>query len=100
MVCVPLVNKNKKMLKIKLTNCSTCIDVENLLCEIDETIKKYASNTLNNAALMLNLPVNTEALELLIAYKRILTNRLFNPKYAESIPLSSITSRIKILIYK
>jgi hypothetical protein len=100
MVFVPLANKKKKMLKIKLTNCSTCIDVEKLLCEVDETLKKYASNALNNAALMLNLPVNTETIGLLIQYKRILSNKIRNSQYANTVPLSSITSRIKILINK
>ena len=93
------VNKKKKMLKVNLTNCSTCISVNELLCEIDTHIKKYTDNKYKNITLLTSLPYDKEVLGSLLHYKRILTNRLFNPEYGQ-LPLAVITSRIKILINK
>jgi len=87
------------MLNINLRTCTTCIDVSNLLCEIDRKLAEYGSNRLNNTALLLSRPFNLEVANDLIQYKEILTHKLFFPDYANT-SLSVITSRVKILLNK
>ena len=101
MVYVLLVKKKKnRMLYPRLTDCSSCINLLDILCQIDERIAYYADNQYHKMTLMIGGSSDTETIGDLIRYKGIITNRLHNPSYAESIPLANIISRIKILLYK
>lgn len=88
------------MLKANLNECVDCVNLLSLLCEIDEKLKYYAENELNNMTLMLNRSYDKYVMSDLLHYKQIVTHRLFNPHYASSFQFSSIISRIKILLNK
>jgi len=88
------------MLQVKLTDCTNCINLLELLCQIDERLAYYASNEYHRITLLLNINTDPEAIGDLLHYKRIVTNRLFYPSYAQEVPLANIVSRIKILLYK
>ena len=87
------------MLQTKLRDCTDCINVLNLLCDIDKKIAFYSCNKINSLTLLLNLPYDKEVLSDLLKYKRILTYRLFYPCYAD-VELQTIVSRVKILLNK
>lgn len=87
------------MLNINLRTCTTCIDVADLLCEVDHKIAEYGRNRLNTSSLLLSLPFDLEVANDLLQYKEILTHKLFFPAYADT-PLSVIVSRVKILLNK
>lgn len=88
------------MLKANLNECTDCVNLLDLLCQIDEKLKYYAENQLNNMTLMLNRAYDKCVMSDLLHYKQIVTHRLFYPQYASEYLLSSIISRIKILLNK
>lgn len=88
------------MLNIQLKECSNCINIYNLISEIDDKLYYYTQNQSNNISLMLSLDYNIEVIGKLLRYKSILTHRLYNPNYACGFPLSAIVNKIKILISK
>lgn len=88
------------MLTIQLTECKTCGNLLDLLCEIDEKIKYYAVNASNNMTLMTCLDFNENNMKALLRYKEIVTKRLYNENYACHYPTPAIISRVKLLLYK
>ena len=88
------------MLYPKFNECSNCVDIKDLICEIDAKISMYAENMYNNLTLLINDKIDKEVFSSLLYYKRILTARLFNQCYANSVNITDIISRVKILIYK
>jgi hypothetical protein len=88
------------MLYTKFTNCTNCIDIKDLICEIDTKIFYYADSMYNNLTLLTTSKIDKEVYSDLLYYKRILTARLFNQCYANSVNITDIISRVKILIYK
>jgi len=87
------------MLQIRLRECTDCVNLLDLLCEVDKRISYYSHNQMNNVELLLTLPYDKEVMADLLHYKGILTNKLFNPTYG-GFPLQTIISRVKILINK
>lgn len=88
------------MLQVNLTDCSDCLNLKNLLEEIDDRLDCYATNEYHKITLMVSLPSNTEVIKDLLYYKDIVTKKMFYPPYASEINLADIYSRIKILLYK
>jgi hypothetical protein len=95
-----LLVKPKKMLTVKLSGCTDCADLHDLLCQIDSKLLYYGTNHLNNTKLLLDLEFNKDVVDCLINYKRILSNKIFNPSYCCSVNLTNIISRVKILLNK
>lgn len=88
------------MLQVKLTSCTSCVSILDILCKVDDKLKSYACNAYNNMTLMTCLNVDKDNLETLLHYKRILTYHLYNGDYLPTTPLSFIISRVKILLNK
>ena len=88
------------MLTVKLGGCTHCADLHELICQIDSKLVYYGTNHLNNTKLLTALEFNKEVVDSLITYKRILSNKIFNPSYCCSVNLANIISRVKILLNK
>lgn len=88
------------MLTIRLGECTDCANLCSLISKIDSKLLYYGVNHLNNTRLLTCLDFNYTNIDLLLTYKRVLNNRLFNPNYACEINLASIISRIKVLLNK
>jgi hypothetical protein len=88
------------MLSPKLTACSQCSDVNNLIAEIDCKIFEMSQILYNNIVFILNKKFNDEVMIDLLRYKRILMYKICNPDYAGSYTVNMIASRIKILKFK
>lgn len=88
------------MLNVKMGGCTDCADLKNLICQIDTKIFYYSKNRLNNIRLLTALDFNAENMDLLITYKRVLSNKIFNPNYCCEVNLATILSRVKILLNK
>jgi hypothetical protein len=88
------------MLNIKITTCTSCTNLSDLLSEVDNKLLYYGRNHWNNISLMLELDYNKAAINKLLNYKRILTKRLYNPNYACSVELNQIISQVKIYLNK
>ena len=72
---------------MRLTNCTTCGTLEELLSDIDCTIVYNAVKKYNSIAYNLGVCLNSRLLRDLLRYKRILNNRLYDATY----PCSSIS---------
>ena len=88
------------MLQPRLTTCSECTDIPNLLDKIDCKLAKLGSLLYGNITLMLNNNISAITIIDLLNYKRILTIKQVNPDYCEDYTIDEIASRINILIYK
>ena len=88
------------MLTSRLTDCTDCIDSLALIGEIDCKITDLAKCTYNKIIYGLNTGCSLETFSDLINYRRILTNKYYNPEYASKFPITTIASRIKILLNK
>jgi hypothetical protein len=85
------------MLSPRLSECTECSSISELLDIIDCKLTELAKNEYNNIIFSLNLPIQSETFGDLLNYKRILTNKLCNYDYACAFPLSAIASRVKVL---
>lgn len=85
------------MLSPRLTECLECANISSLLSEIDCKLADLAKAEYNNLVFSLNRPIQGILISDLLAYKRILTNRLCNPDYACDYSLNMIASRVKTL---
>ena len=85
------------MLTPRLTNCPDCVDIYNLLAQIDCVIYNTSNNLYNNLVFMLNKKINDASIIDLIHYKRILTYKLCNPDYAGEISANQIASKVLAL---
>jgi len=85
------------MLSPRLSECTECSSISQLLDIIDCKLTELAKNEYNNIIFSLNLPIQSETFGDLLNYKRILTNKLCNYDYACAFSLSAIASRVKVL---
>lgn len=85
------------MLLPRLNNCTNCINIPNLLKEIDCKLAEYANGLYNNITYMLNQSVPAGEMIRLIIYKRILTYKQCNPDYVANVSIQRIASRVKLL---
>ena len=85
------------MLSPRLTNCPECVNLPNLIKEVDCKLAEYANGLYNNISYMLNQNVPAGAMIQLIAYKRILVAKLCNPDYACGVSIERIASKVKLL---
>ena len=88
------------MINPRLTNCVDCSTIPALLADIDCKLADLAKVQYGNIVFALNLKIPFEAMIDLLNYKRILTFKYCNADYAECYSVSSIASKIKLLIYK
>jgi len=85
------------MLSPRLSECTECSSISQLLDIIDCKLTELAKNEYNNIIFSLNLSIQSETFGDLLNYKRILTNKLCNYDYACAFSLSAIASRVKVL---
>jgi len=84
---------------MKLTNCTTCGSLEELLSDIDCTIIYNASKKYNSIAYNLGICLNSRLLRDLLRYKRILNNRLYDATYpCSSIPVNKIINQASFIV--
>lgn len=88
------------MLTPRLTNCVECIDILNLLQDIDCKMSNLAKDLYNNIVFSLNKPISQGLMNDLLHYKRILTYKVCNPDYAGDYTITMIASRVKLLKFK
>jgi len=85
------------MLSPRLSECTECSSISQLLDIIDCKLTELAKNEYNNIIFSLNLSIQSETFGDLLNYKRILTYKLCNYDYACAFSLSAIASRVKVL---
>jgi hypothetical protein len=85
------------MLYPKLTNCKECEEIPSLLKKIDCSLNLLAVDLYNNSVFMLNRSINQTSMLKLLNYKRILTARYCNDKYALPFSIKQIANRINQL---
>lgn len=88
------------MLQPRLTSCSECGEILDLLNDIDCKITEVAKNLYNNTVFALNMPVPFSVMTDLFNYRRILTYKYCNPDYAKCYSVCQIASKVKLLKYK
>ena len=88
------------MLQQRLTTCSECNDISDLLEKISCKIAKLGANLYGNITFMLDKPVPAVTFYDLLMYKRILTYKQINPDYCKEYTIEEISSRVNILIHK
>ena len=82
------------MLSPRLTNCPECANIPSLLRKIDCKMAELGNNLYNNISYMLNKPIPASDIIQLIAYKRILTYKYYNPDYVNKYSINSIASKV------
>jgi len=85
------------MLSPRLTNCPECANIPSLLRDIDCKLAEYSVNMYNNMSYMLNHSVPYVAMLQLIAYKRILTYKYYNPSYLCDYSSNKLIGKVKRL---
>lgn len=88
------------MLTPRLTNCTECSDIPNLLEDINCKIFEMANSLYNNTVFALNRPIQGTVMLDLLNYQRILTYKYCNPEYASHYSVNQIASQVKLLIFK
>lgn len=85
------------MLYPRLTNCSECASIPELLKRIDCKLAELGNSLYNNISFMLNQSVPAGDILQLIAYKRILMYKYINPNYVYHYSISKIASKVILL---
>lgn len=85
------------MLSVRLTQCPECQNILYMLTKIDCRLAELGNSLYNNITYMLNKPVRASDMSELIAYKRILTYKLYNPNYVSSYSTRQIGTRVLYL---
>lgn len=85
------------MIDPRLTNCTQCTTIANLLAKIDCKIAEMAKMLYNNIVYMLGYSIKSEAMIDLLNYKRILTYKSYNLAYAPDYTVEMIASKIILL---
>ena len=81
--------------------CQDCPDLQELLSDIDCTILDLSKNKYNSVIYGVENCFNSSLYHALIAYKRIITGRLYNSKYPCSQYTSNeLLSKVRLLAYK
>jgi len=88
------------MIEPRLSSCTECTAITNLLAKIDCKLSEMAKLLYNNITLMLGYSIPSETMLDLLNYKRILTYKLSNADYAIDFTVEMIASRVKLLKYK
>lgn len=84
---------------MKLTNCTTCGTLEELLSDIDCTIIYNATKKYNSIVYNLEACLNSRLLRDLLRYKRILNNRLYDATYpCSSIAVDKIITQASLIV--
>ena len=86
------------MLNPRLTTCTDCTTIQELLIDIDRKIFQISKDLYNNVVFMLNIPINGESMFDLLNYKRILTYKYYNSEYASDFTLAMVADRVKKLV--
>lgn len=85
------------MLLPRITSCPECSDALALIKEIDCKLAEVGNILYNNIVFMLSVHICKEDTLDLLHYKRILTYKYCNYKYAEEFKIKTIASKIKLL---
>jgi hypothetical protein len=85
------------MLLPRLTNCPECANIPSLLRDIDCKLAEHSNSMYNNMVYMLNNTISHTDMLQLIAYKRILTYKYYNPSYLCNYSVNSLVGKIKRL---
>lgn len=88
------------MLYSNLENCPQCASIPCTIKEIDCIMYSLGVIYYNNITLLLNKPVNKQAMFDLLVYKRILLYKRCNLEYAGGFSVNSIANKVKLLKYK
>lgn len=85
------------MLNPRLTNTPQCGSIPILLNNINCRLDELSSNLYNNIIYELNKKTNTDIINILLFYKRILEMKLSNPDYVKKFTVCMIASKVKRL---
>lgn len=88
------------MITPKITNCSECASIPQLIADIDCKVYELSKSLYNNIVFALNLHIDYMSILDLLNYKRILEYKLVNPNYVCEISVDKIANRVKLLKYK
>jgi hypothetical protein len=88
------------MLSPRLTNCTECSSIPNLLEDINCKIFEVSKSLYNNTVFALNQPVKGTVMIDLLNYQRVLTYKYCNPEYASRYSVNQIATRVKLLKFK
>ncbi len=80
-------------------DCVGCFKGREVLCQLDHVLTLFGKRMRNNKAFLLNKPLSFERLKILLYYKDILSNLVYDPLYyGPQYPYEIIESRIKELL--
>ncbi len=85
------------MLYPRLTNCSECASIPELIKRIDCKLAELGNSLYNNISYMLNQPIPATDILQLMVYKRILMYKNINPNYVYHYSISKIASKVILL---
>ena len=84
-----------------ISTCTYCSDLNKVLSQIDCTLRNMIKNKYNVLSYNVTLSFNDRMYRDLIRYKRIITNRLFNPTYPSKLAsVDVILTKASLLIDK
>lgn len=84
------------MLSPRLTNIAAGTSIPALLASIDRKLMELANDLYNNVVFSLNNKINSEEINDLLNYKRILRYKYCNPDYASPFTVQMIASKIAL----
>ena len=87
------------MLSPRLTNCVDCNKIPNLLSSIDCKLKDLANKQYNNIVFALNYMIDSDIMNDLLNYKRILRYKFCNPNYTSKFSIEQIANKVRMLSY-
>lgn len=82
------------MIEPRLSSCTECTAIANLLAKIDCKISETAKMLYNNITLMLGYSIKPDVLLDFLNYKRILIYKLNNSTYADTYTVEQIASKV------
>lgn len=82
-------------------DCSTCSTLKCLLPLIDKKLEKLIKNKWNTDSYAASLYFDDNVYSILLRYKRIISKRIFNPKYPSGeFDSQDLISKVKLYINK
>jgi hypothetical protein len=88
------------MLTSRLTDCTECGNILQMIAEIDCKITNLSKAAYNKIVFALNTQCKSETMGALLHYRRILVHKYCNPEYVSKFTMPMIQSKVKILILK